>query len=134
MYKAVQRVRMSAKDAHYGGGLVDGAHMIHLFGDVATELMVASDGDEGLFRTYEHVDFLAPVFSGDWIEAVGWYTKMGNTSRLCEFEGYKYAEAVPGSASAVNWCDPPKLVAKASGWVVVPKKNSRGKQIKEDLL
>ena len=29
------RLRMSAKDAHYGGNLVDGAHMVHLFGDVA---------------------------------------------------------------------------------------------------
>ena len=34
------RVRMSAKDAHYGGELVDGAHMVHLFGDVATELLI----------------------------------------------------------------------------------------------
>ena len=40
---------MSAKDAHYGGNLVDGAHMVHLFGDVATELLIMHDGDEGLF-------------------------------------------------------------------------------------
>ena len=43
------RLRMSAKDAHYGGNLVDGAHMVHLFGDVATELLIMHDGDEGLF-------------------------------------------------------------------------------------
>ena len=52
---------MSAKDAHYGGNLVDGAHMVHLFGDVATELLIMRDGDEGLFRAYDQIDFLAPV-------------------------------------------------------------------------
>ena len=50
------RLRMSAKDAHYGGNLVDGAHMVHLFGDVATELLIKMDGDEGLFCAYDNVD------------------------------------------------------------------------------
>ena len=50
------RVRMSAKDAHYGGELVDGAHMVHLFGDVATELLIKLDGDEGLFCAYDNVE------------------------------------------------------------------------------
>lgn len=54
------RVRMSAKDAHYGGNLVDGAHMLHLFGDVATELLIRCDGDEGLFCAYDNIEFLAP--------------------------------------------------------------------------
>ena len=65
------RLRMSAKDAHYGGNLVDGAHMVHLFGDVATELLIMHDGDEGLFVAYDNVEFLAPVYAGDYIEAVG---------------------------------------------------------------
>ena len=65
------RLRMSAKDAHYGGNLVDGAHMVHLFGDVATELLIKRDGDEGLFAGYEDIKFLAPVYAGDYIEAVG---------------------------------------------------------------
>ena len=56
------RLRMSAKDAHYGGNLVDGAHMVHLFGDVATELLIACDGDEGLFCAYDNVEFLAPAY------------------------------------------------------------------------
>jgi 3-aminobutyryl-CoA ammonia-lyase len=34
------RLRISAHDAHYGGGLVDGARMLGLFGDVATELLI----------------------------------------------------------------------------------------------
>lgn len=65
------RLRMSAKDAHYGGNLVDGAHMVHLFGDVATELLIKMDGDEGLFCAYDNVEFLAPTYAGDYIEAYG---------------------------------------------------------------
>ena len=57
--KSLLRLRMSAKDAHYGGNLVDGAHMVHLFGDVATELLIKCDGDEGLFCAYDNVEFLA---------------------------------------------------------------------------
>ena len=66
--KSVIRVRMGAEDAHYGGNLVDGAHMLHLFGDVATELLIMNDGDEGLFKAYDEVEFLAPVYAGDYIE------------------------------------------------------------------
>ena len=77
------RLRMSAKDAHYGGNLVDGAHMVHLFGDVATELLIKCDGDEGLFCAYDMVEFKAPVYAGDYIEAYGEIEKIGNTSRRC---------------------------------------------------
>ena len=62
------RLRMSQADAHYGGNLVDGAKMLQLFGDVATELLIRYDGDEGLFRAYDNVEFLAPVFAGDYIQ------------------------------------------------------------------
>ena len=73
--KSVIRVRMGAEDAHYGGNLVDGAHMLHLFGDVATELLIMNDGDEGLFKAYDQVEFLAPVHAGDYIEAVGCFAR-----------------------------------------------------------
>ena len=59
-YKSTLRLRMSAKDAHYGGNLVDGAHMVHLFGDVATELLIQIDGDEGLFAGYENPIAMLP--------------------------------------------------------------------------
>ena len=86
---------MSAKDAHYGGNLVDGAHMVHLFGDVATELLIMHDGDEGLFVAYDNVEFLAPVYAGDYIEAVGEIVKVGNTSRKMVFEARKVVAARP---------------------------------------
>ncbi len=63
------RVRMGAHDAHYAGELVDGARVLALFGDVATELLIRLDGDEGLFRAYEGIEFLAPVRAGDYVEA-----------------------------------------------------------------
>ena len=89
MEKAMIRVRMSSGDAHYGGNLVDGAKMLQLFGDVATELLIRNDGDEGLFVAYDKVEFLAPVYAGDFIEAVGEITKEGNTSRKMTFEARK---------------------------------------------
>ncbi len=116
------RLRMSAHDAHYAGGLVDGAKMLHLFGDVATELLIRSDGDEGLFVAYDNIEFLAPVHAGDYIEATGRIVSMGRTSRKMEFVARKViaAVAVPGQASAADVLAEPVVVCKASGTCVVP--------------
>ena len=116
------RVRMSAKDAHYGGNLVDGAHMVHLFGDVATELLIKQDGDEGLFCAYDMVEFKAPVYAGDYIEAYGEITHVGNTSRKMKFEAYKVIRTLPEiSASAAEVLEERILVARATGTCVTPK-------------
>lgn len=121
-YKSTLRLRMSAKDAHYGGNLVDGAHMMHLFGDVATELLIQIDGDEGLFAGYESIEFLAPVYAGDYIEAEGTIVKEGNTSRKMEFVARKVIAARPDiSASAADVLEEPIIVAKAVGTCVTPK-------------
>lgn len=125
-YKSVLRLRMSAKDAHYGGNLVDGAHMVHLFGDVATELLIQIDGDEGLFAGYESIEFLAPVYAGDYIEAEGRIVKVGNTSRKMEFVARKVIAARPDiSASAADVLEEPIIVAKAVGTCVTPKSCKR---------
>src|SRR6266478_3596390 len=92
---ATIRVRLSASDAHYGGQLVNGAHMLTLFGDIATELAILCDGDEGLLVGYEKVEFLAPVYAGDFIEATGRITRIGTTSRRIEFEARKVIVARP---------------------------------------
>lgn len=120
------RLRMSSQDAHYGGNLVDGAKMLALFGDVATELLIANDGDEGLFCAYDKVEFLAPVYAGDYIEAVGEITQIGNSSRKMEFEARKVI--IPRtdiSASAADVLEEPIVVCRASGTCVVPKQNQR---------
>ncbi len=113
---AVIRVRMSAHDAHYGGNLVDGAKMLQLFGDVGTELSIRLDGDEGLFRAYDNIEFLAPVYAGDFIEAHGRVTQVGRTSRQLEFEAWKVIRPRPDlSDSAAEVLAEPILVCKASG-------------------
>lgn len=119
---SVIRLRMGAKDAHYGGNLVDGAKMLELFGDVATELLIKQDGDEGLFCAYDNVEFKAPVFAGDYIEARGEIVKVGNTSRKMVFEAYKVVASRPDiSASAADILAEPILVCRASGTCVTPK-------------
>jgi len=124
--EVIIRLRMSSHDAHYGGGLVDGAKMLNLFGDVATELLIAYDGDEGLFRAYENVEFLAPVYAGDFIEAKGKIVSAGNSSRKMEFEAWKVISALPSiSDSAADYLNPPLLVCKATGTCVTPKNSQR---------
>lgn len=122
------RLRMSAHDAHYGGNLVDGARMLGLFGDVATELLIINDGDEGLFCAYDNVEFLSPVFAGDYIEAVGEITHIGNTSRKMVFEARKViAPRTDISDSAADVLAEPIVVCRASGTCVVPAKCQRKK-------
>ena len=125
----VLRLRMSEHDAHYGGRLVDGARMLGLFGDVATALLIRHDGDEGLFVAYDCVEFKAPVYAGDYIEAKGRITKVGRTSRQMEFVALKVIEAnvdadVP---SAANFLDTPVVVTYATGTCVVPADKQRFK-------
>ena len=124
--KSLIRLRMSAHDAHYGGNLVDGARMLGLFGDVATELLIRNDGDEGLFVAYDTVEFLAPVFAGDYIEAECEIVSTGNSSRKMVFEARKVI--VPRKDINDSACDvlqEPVIVCKASGTCVVPKNKQR---------
>ena len=126
--KSMIRLRMSLHDAHYGGNLVDGAHMLALFGDVATELLILNDGDEGLFKAYDMVEFLAPVYAGDYIEAVGEITEVGNTSRKMVFEARKVI--IPRTDISETACDvleTPIVVCRATGTCVVPKGKQRNK-------
>ncbi len=123
---AMIRVRMSANDAHYGGQLVNGAHMLSLFGDVATELAILCDGDEGLLVSYANVEFLAPLYAGDYIEAHGRITKIGRTSRRMEFEARKVIAARPDiSDSAADVLEQPIIVGRASGTTVVKAERQR---------
>lgn len=126
--KALIRVRMSCHDAHYGGNLVDGAKMLNLFGDVATELLIINDGDEGLFKAYDNVEFMAPVYAGDYIEATGEILSCGNSSRKMVFEARKVIVPRPDiSDSAADVLEEPIVVCRASGTCVVPVKSQRNK-------
>ena len=124
---ATIRQRMGMEEAHYAGGLVDGAYMMTLFGDVATELLIRHDGDEGLFRAYDDVEFLAPVHAGDYIEATGEIVEAGNTSRRMEFEAHKVITLRDDAEfeSAAEVLEEPELVCRAVGTCVVPEERQR---------
>jgi len=124
--KTILKLRLSQQDAHYGGGLVDGARALALFGDAATELLIRHDGDEGLFRAYDQVEFLAPMYAGDFVEVHAEITKVGNSSRAMKFECYKVIAPRPDiSPSAADLLSEPVLCCRATGTCVVPKGNQR---------
>lgn len=119
--KATLRIRMSPLDARYGGGLVDGARVLELFGDAATELCILHDGDEGLLRAYESVEFLAPTHAGDYLEVEAELLQAGNTSRTMRFEARKVIAPRPDvSESAADVLAAPVVVCRARGTCVVP--------------
>lgn len=123
------RLRVGMEQAHYAGNLVDGAWVLKLFGDVATELLIRHDGDEGLFRAYDDVEFLAPVRAGDYLEVVGRITDVGNTSRKMAFEARKVIRLTdnPDQPSQAEVLDEPVAVCRATGTCVVPKELQRSR-------
>jgi len=107
--------------AHYGGSLVDGAYLLGLFGDVATEVCIRSDGDEGLFAAYDEVEFLAPVQAGDVVEVTATVTRVGRRSRSLALEAAVLCRATPQRGTSAARVLPEPLVAvRATGTVVVP--------------
>ena len=108
-------------DAHYGGDLVDGAYVLGLFGDVATEMCIRTDGDEGLFASYSDVQFRAPVLAGDIIEATATVTAVGRRSRQLAFEARVVCRGDPARGdSAAAVLSEPIVAVTAAGTVVVP--------------
>jgi 3-aminobutyryl-CoA ammonia-lyase len=118
----VHRRYVPYSDAHYAGNLVDGAYSMKLFGDVATEMCIRTDGDEGLFASYSDVQFLAPVRAGDVVEVTCTLARVGTRSRTLDLAVRVVArgeptEQRPGAAALL---DPPLLATTATGTVVVP--------------
>jgi 3-aminobutyryl-CoA ammonia-lyase len=107
--------------AHYGGNLVDGAYVLGLFGDVATEVCIRTDGDEGLFASYSDVQFRAPVIAGDVLEVSATVTRVGTRSRQLSLEARVLCRAQPErSPSAAGVLAEPVVAVSATGTVVVP--------------
>ena len=107
--------------AHYGGALVDGAYVLGLFGDAATELCIRTDGDEGLFAGYDDVAFREPVRAGDVVEVTAAVDRVGTRSRGVSFEARVVCRAAPERGpSAADVLDPPLVAVTAHGTVVVP--------------
>ena len=109
--------------AHYAGHLVDGAYILGLFGDVATELCIRTDGDEGLFASYSDVQFRAPVRAGDVVEVRAVLTRVGSRSRTLQMSASVVCRGRPDvSQSAAEVLAEPLEVLTATGTVVVPPK------------
>ncbi|MGI9157856.1 MAG: hotdog domain-containing protein [Marmoricola sp.] len=108
--------------AHYAGNLVDGAYSLGLFGDVATELCIRTDGDEGLFAAYSEVQFLAPVRAGDVVETTAELVRVGRRSREMRFVASVVARCAgdTGAGSAATMLVEPIVATTALGTVVVP--------------
>ena len=104
--------------AHYAGNLVDGAYSLAMFGDVATEVCIRTDGDEGLFASYSDVQFREPVHAGDVVEVQATVTRVGRRSREIAFEARVVCRGTSGSAADV--LEPPLVATTAVGTVVVP--------------
>lgn len=120
------RVRVSEKDVHYAGGLVNGAYVLGLFGDVGTELMVRFDGDEGLLVAYNSIELKAPIRAGDFLDVSGWITRAGSTSRTIELEARRYITATSDPfESSADYLKEPELVARAEMVSVVRKPQQR---------
>lgn len=116
-----QRRYVPYAHAHYGGNLVDGAYVLGLFGDAATELCIRTDGDEGLFASYDTVQFRAPVQAGDVLEVTATLTRRGRRSRGMDFRAQVVCRARPDrSQSAAEVLDEPIVCTTASGTVVAP--------------
>jgi 3-aminobutyryl-CoA ammonia-lyase len=120
--RVVHRRYVPYSDAHYAGNLVDGAYSLKLFGDVATEMCILTDDDEGLFASYSDVQFRGPVRAGDVIEVVAELTRVGTRSRALDLSVTVVARGAgtaerPGAAAVL---DLPLVVTTATGTVVVP--------------
>jgi 3-aminobutyryl-CoA ammonia-lyase len=111
--------------AHYAGNLVDGAYSLGLFGDVATEVCMRTDGDEGLFASYADVQFLHPVRAGDVLEVVATVVRVGTRSRTLELKAVVVGRGRPEeSSSAATILDEPLVATTATGTVVVPPRSA----------
>ena len=117
-FEVRHRRYVSHAHAHYAGDLVDGAYVLGLFGDVATEVCIRLDGDEGLFASYSDVQFAAPVHAGDVVQVTATVTRMGSRSRTVDFTCVVVCRGTGGSSARV--LDPPVVAVTATGTVVVP--------------
>lgn len=111
--------------AHYAGNLVDGGYILGLFSDIATDLCLHLDGDEGLLASYSDVTFHEPLKAGDVLQVTATVTRVGNRSRTVSFEAHVLARSNPdGGPSAGLVLESPLLVVSATGTVVVPDRES----------
>ena len=123
--RVVHRRYVPYSHAHYAGNLVDGAYSLAAFGDVATEMCILTDGDEGLFASYSDVQFRSPVRAGDLLEVSAEVVAVGHRSRTLEFRAVVVGRGRPDlSGSSAAMLDEPVVATTATGVVVVPAQST----------
>ena len=117
----VHRRYVPYSHAHYAGNLVDGAYVLALFGDVATEMCILTDGDEGLFASYSDVQFRSALRGGDVVEVTATLAGVGRRSRQIEFAAHVVCRGTPERGpNAAEVLAEPLLITTALGTVVAP--------------
>ena len=83
-------------------------------------------------KLLEKVEFLKPVYGGDFLEIKGKIIQSGSSSRQILFEAFKIITSSGdiNQESALDLIEPPVLVAKAIGTTVVTKNKQRKDHLK----
>lgn len=118
-------VRMSSRDAHYGGGIVAGARILELFGDAATGLTAVADANEGLLQSWENVEFVQPVHPGDFIQVEAKVVKKTRMRRFIDVAAFRLVRGLSSADALVEKVEPPERIASAKGVMVIPYSQAR---------
>jgi 3-aminobutyryl-CoA ammonia-lyase len=114
-------------DSHYTDGVVSLGTIVEMFGIAGTKLAYMIDGDGGLMRAFESVEFLAPVYHGDFVRATARLLAVGRTSRRRSYELHVTARTmgIGPLVTSGQLLDPPILAARAIGTTVTPLERQR---------
>jgi 3-aminobutyryl-CoA ammonia-lyase len=123
-YVSVVELRV---DSHYTDRVVSLGTIVEMFGIAGTKLAYMIDGDGGLMRAFESVEFLAPVYHADYVRCTARLLEVGKTSRKRSYELHVTARThgIGPSPTSGQILDPPILAARAIGYTVTPLDRQR---------
>jgi 3-aminobutyryl-CoA ammonia-lyase len=109
-------------DSHYPDGVVSAGVITELFGMAGGKLSYMLDGDAGLMRAFENLEFLAAAYQGDYVRATARLIAVGRTSRKRLYEAHVIARChgIGTLLSHGEILQTPILIARATGTAVVP--------------
>lgn len=110
-YETKMRLRMSSKDVFYAGGIVNGSRSITIMGDVATRLMVMSDGNEGRCLGFDKIRLYNSIFSGDYLEVIARVIGVEGKKKKIQCRTFKVAHNpnIPEQETAIDVLEEPIL-------------------------
>lgn len=110
-YETKMRLRMSSKDVFYAGGIVNGSRSITIMGDVATRLMIKSDGNEGRCLGFDKIRLYNSIFAGDYLEVIARVIGVEGKKKKIQCRTFKvaYNPNIPEQVSAIDVLENPIL-------------------------